>query len=172
MIAFQEEQVRECWDELYPLASDHHASSENYKRHEPFAPSLERYASYNEGRFYRLLTARDQGVLIGYFGVYLTQSMHSQRPIAQEDTFYLAPSHRGGRNALRFLRFVEAFIEKELGASTEILFSCEQDNTSGIHKLLQALDYTPVITVYSKAISTRADSAEPTSMEAAHVGTQ
>lgn len=172
MIQFQEERVRDCWDDLYPLAADHHASSQNYKRHEPFAPSQERYATYNDSGFYRLLTARDQGVLVGYFGVYLTTSMHSQLPIAQEDTFYLVPSHRGGRNALRFLRFVEDFIAKEAGPQAEILFSCEQDNTSGIHKLLHLLDFIPVITVYSKHLSTRADSAEPTRREAAHVGNQ
>ena len=172
VIQFQEERVRDCWHELYPLAADHHASSQNYKRHEPFAPSRDRYVSYNESGFYRLLTARDHGVLVGYFGVYLTQSMHSQLPMAQEDTFYLSPSHRGGRNALRFLRFVEDFIAKETGQQAEILFSCEQDNISGIHKLLKLLDYIPVITVYSKHLSTRADSAEPTRREAAHVGTQ
>lgn len=172
MIQFQEEEVRECWDELCPLAADHHASSMNYKRHEPFNPKRERYEQYNDAGMFRLLTARDQGQLVGYFGVYFMESMHSQLPIAREDTFYLAPSHRGGRNALRFLRAVEAFISQIGGPHIEILFSCESDNTSGIHKLLQMLDYIPVITVYSKSISTRADSAEPSVMEAAHVGTQ
>jgi hypothetical protein len=170
MLTFQEETVRDCWEEVYPLAYEHHRSSQNYKRHEPFNPRRERYEQYNDAGMFRLLTARDQGRLVGYFGVYLMESMHSQLPIAREDTFYLAPSHRGGRNALRFLRYVEDFISRY--APIEILFSCESDNASGIHKLLQLLDYTPVITVYSKHLSTRADSAEPSLMEAAHVGTQ
>jgi hypothetical protein len=170
MLTFHEERVRDCWEELYPLAYDHHGSSQNYKRHEPFNPRRERYEQYNDAGLFRLLTARDQGRLVGYFGVYLMESMHSQLPIAREDTFYLAPSHRGGRNALRFLRYVEAFISRS--APIEILFSCEDDNDSGIKGLLEYLDYRSVIHVYSKHLSTRADSAEPSVMEAAHVGTQ
>lgn len=170
MMTFQEESVAGCWNELYPLAYQHHQSSQNYKRHEPFRPLRERYERYNEAGIFRLLTARDQGRLVGYFGVYLMESMHSQLPIAREDTFYLEPAHRGGRNALRFLQWIEDFISRAAGPHIEILFSCEEDNTSGIHKLLKHLDYTPVITVYSKQLSTRADSAPPDQTEVAHVG--
>ena len=168
MLTFQEEQVRDCWEEVYPLAADHHKSSENYKRHEPFNPLRERYERYNDAGMFHLLTARDHGQLVGYFGVYIMESMHSQLPIAREDTFYLAPSHRKGTNAIRFLRFVEGYISR--WAPVEVLFSHEIDNASGINRILDYLDYIPVITVRSKFISTRADSAEPTVMEAAHVG--
>lgn len=167
MMVFQEERVSACWDEIYLLAAEHHRSTKNYKRHEPFAPSRERYERYNDAGIFHLLTARDAGRLVGYFGVYLTESMHSQLPILQEDTFYLDPAYRGGRNALRFIRFIEDYFRRDV--PVEVLFSCEEDNDSGIKGLLRLLEYKPVIMVWSKYLSPRADSASM-SMEAAYVG--
>jgi len=169
MLEFQEEQVASVWDELYPLAQHHHQQSENYKRHEPFNPMRERFERYNELGMFRLITARDKGLLVGYFGVYLVDSMHSQLPILTEDTLYLAPSHRGGRNAMRFITFIERYFQREI--PVEVLFSCEEDNRSGIQGLLKHLDYRPVITVFSKYLPARADSANQNHLEVAHVGT-
>lgn len=168
MMTFQEESVAACWDELLPLAYQHHQSSQNYKRHEPFRPLRERYERYNEAGIFRLLTARDHHRLVGYFGVYLMESMHSQLPILREDTFYLDPAYRGGRSALRFLDFIESYFQREV--PLEVLFSCEEDNTSGIKKLLAYRGYQPVIMVWSKYLPPRANSATPDHQEADHVG--
>lgn len=168
MVTFHVEQVRDVWDEVYPLAREHHRSTENYKRHEPFNPKRERYERYNDAGLFQLFTARDHGTLVGYFGAYLTESMHSQCPILQEDTFYIAPAYRGGRNALRFLKFIEEHFRREV--PVEVLFSCEEDNPSGIKGLLAHLEYKPVIMVWSKYLPVRADSASTLKMEAEHVG--
>lgn len=168
MLTFQEERVKNVWHEVYPLAKGHHASTQNYKRHEPFNPKRERYVAYNESGFFRLLTARDKGVLVGYFGGYITESMHSQAPIMTEDTFYLDPAYRGGRNALRFIQFIETHFRQAV--PVEVLFSCEIDNSTGIHRLLDFLEYKPVIVVRSKYLPPRADSAPSLSTEAVHVG--
>lgn len=168
MLSYQEERVSDVWDELYPLAQAHHASTQNYKRHEPFNPKRERYVQYNESGFFRLVTALDHGALVGYFGVYLTESMHSQAPIMTEDTFYLDPAYRGGRNALRFIQFIEEYFRQAV--PVEVLFSCEIDNNTGIHKLLEYLAYKPVIMVRSKYLPPRADSALAPIAEASYVG--
>jgi hypothetical protein len=170
MLTFREERVADVWDELYPLACEHHRSSQNYKRHEPFCPSRARYEQYNDAGLYKLLTARDHGLLAGYFGAYLMQSMYSQLPILREDAFYLSPACRGGRNALRFLQFIEEYLRQEV--PTEMLFSCETDNDSGIKRLLAHLDYFPAIMVWSKCLPARADSALPNPLEVAHVGSE
>jgi hypothetical protein len=49
------------------------------------------------------------------------------------------------------------------------MFSCEIDNETGIKGLLTFLDYSPVIQQYSKYLSPRADSAQPTSTEASRL---
>ena len=166
-LTFQPESVESCWDELYPLAEAHWQGTTSYRRHEPFAPSRKRYVDYNQAGFFHLLTARDGRRMAGYFGVYVTDSMHSQLRMATEDTFFLHPDYRGGRNALRFLAYIEQYCAAQ--GVRELLFSCEIDNESGIQSLLKRLDYQPVIVQYSKHLSTCADSAG-SSVKELHVG--
>lgn len=170
MLTFQEERVESVWPELYALAADHHRTTLSYRRRDAFNPDRDRYIAFNNSGLFRLLTARDGAILAGYFGIYLTTSMHSQRPMATEDTFYLAPAYRAGRSAWRFLRYVESFLSSLCPHGIEVLFSCEQDNTSGIHGLLALLDYQPGLTVYTKLIPSRADSAQPSVAGGVHVG--
>lgn len=157
MIMLQLERVADCWDELYPLAHAHQSSTTSYRRHEPFNPDKMRYIEYNEMGFFHLVTARDGTRLVGYFGLYVTKSMHSQLLMATEDTLYVHPDYRQGRLALRIIRYVERYLTT-LGVH-EILFSCELDNKTGIQGLLGLLGYTPTIQQFSKHLSTSADSA-------------
>jgi GNAT superfamily N-acetyltransferase len=170
MMTLQLERVEQVWNEVMALAALHWQGTKTYRRHYPFSPSYERYKACNESGFYQLITARnEQGQLVGYFGLYLSRSMHSQHLMLTEDTFFLHPDYRGGRYALRFLQHIEQQA-KQWGVE-EIMFSCEDDNQSGIKKLLLHLEYEPVITQFSKRLSSpRADSAVSESTEAAHVG--
>lgn len=159
MIELAVESAAQCWDEIYPLAQAHWVGTKTYRRHEPFNPDKARYIAYNEMGFLHLITARDEGKLVGYFGVYITESMHSQIKMATEDTFYIHPDYRYGRLALRFLKYIESYLT-QIGVK-DILFSCEIENKTGIKKLLRYLGYQPVILQYNKHLgpSTSADSA-------------
>lgn len=167
-VTIQPELVRDCWDEAAALLKHHWEGTATYRRHEPFNPDKSRYIAYNDMGFLHLLTAREDGKLIGYFVVYVTESMHSQIKMATEDTFYIHPDHRYGRLALRFLKYIESYLA-ELGVK-DILFSCEIENTTGIKRLLDYLGYQPVIVQYNKHLSPRADSAPSDQTEVAHVG--
>jgi GNAT superfamily N-acetyltransferase len=150
-LTFAIEPVAACWNEVMVLATQHWQGTKSYRRHEPFCPSFDRYHACNQSGFFQLFTARDGETLAGYFGVYVTDSMHSQKRMATEDTFYLAPAYRGSRTALRFLQHIEKQLV-EWGV-TEIMFSCEVDNESGIKGLLTYLQFRPVIIQYSKRLS-------------------
>src|SRR6185436_7266689 len=150
-LVFAVEPVERCWNEVLVLASQHWAGTRSYRRHEPFNPSFERYQACNQSGFFQLFTARDGETLAGYFGVYITESMHSQKRMATEDTFYLAPAYRGGRTALRFLKHIESQCQQ--WGVEEIMFSCEIDNETGIKGLLERLDYRPVIMQYAKHLA-------------------
>lgn len=168
MLTFAVESIDGCWDEFMELARLHWEGTKSYRRHEPFNLSRERYKSYEDIQFYRFMTARDGARLAGYVGVYITQSMHSQKPMATEDLFFLHPDYRGGRNALRFIQYLE---KQCLGwGAQELLFSCEADNSSGIHRLLTFLDFTPVIMQYSKQFSHHGADSSSTSEEVLDVG--
>jgi len=159
MIALQVERVVDCWDELYLLTRQHWEGTKTYRRHEPFNPDRSRYIQYNDMGFFHLITARDAGKLVGYFGIYITSSMHSQLRMATEDTFYVHPDYRQGRLALRILKYVEQYCQV-LGVH-ELMFSCEIDNQTGIKKLLKLMGFEEKVIQYSKhlAPSTSADSA-------------
>ncbi len=169
-LVFQLETVDQCWNEFLVLAKLHWEGTKSYRRHDGFNLSYERYAQCNQSGFFQFIIARDGPRMAGYFGFYLTQSMHSQKPILVEDLFFLHPDYRGGRNALRYMQHIEQWA---LGHGVqEILCSCEAENMSGIHKLLTHLDFAPVIMQYSKTIaSPSADSAQPDLNEAEHVRT-
>lgn len=150
MLTFQIEPVETCWNQIMILANLHWAGTKSYRRHYPFNPSFDRYNKLNQQGFFQLITARDGETLAGYFGVYLSQSMHSQHWMLTEDTFFLHPDYRGGRNALAFLKWIEE--QAKRWGVVEIMFSCEQDNETGIQRLLTHLDYQPVIMQYSKQL--------------------
>lgn len=170
MIQIQPERVSDCWDEIDTLARQHHAGTTSYRRHEPYNPDKARYIYNNDIGFFHLLTARDEGRLVGYFGLYLTPSMHSQLLTATEDTFFIHPDYRQGRLALRMLRHVEQFCQAR--NVHELLFSCEMDNTSGIKGLLGLLDYEPVIMQYRKCLpQPGTDSAATLATVGSHVST-
>ncbi len=170
-LVFQIETVEKVWNEVLVLANQHWASTKSYRRHEPFSPSFERYNQCNQSGFFQLFTARDGQTLAGYFGLYLSTSMHSQLLTVTEDTMFLKPEYRGGRNALRFLRhIIEACRNWKVH---EIMFSCEIDNETGIKDILKYLDFRPVVVQHSLVLtySTRADSAHDSSVEVSDVRT-
>lgn len=164
MIDFACEPVAMVWDEAMVLAHEHWKGTKGFRRHEPFNPSYTRYRTANEQGYFFVFTARDTGKLIGYFGIYVTPSMHSQLLTAQEDTFFIHPDYRDGFNAIRFIKYVERALAK--AGVKEILFSCEMDNTVA-NKLLTFLKYEPVIQQYRKKLT-----APVIEKEDAHVCTE
>lgn len=105
-LTFAIEPLADVWDGMIANARLHWAETAMAAAGEIFAPSFDRYAQY--GAMYTVFTARDDGKLVGHCGMYLVASMHSQKLLATEDTWYLLPEYRKGRNAIHFYRFVEA----------------------------------------------------------------
>lgn len=161
MIQFAIEKLQPIWPQIHAIAAMHWQETENYRHGQPFAPDAYRYFQFNEIpgigglQFYTMFTARDEGRLVGYAGMYLTTSMHSQVPIAFEDTWFLLPEYRKGRNAIRFYQYVEAACQKagieEIGMTAKL--------TNGAGRILEYLGYSFTSKQYTKDLKHRADSA-------------
>lgn len=161
MIQFGIERLQPIWAQIYAIADMHWQETEMYRHGQPFAPDAYRYFQFNDmpgiGHlpFFTMFTARDEGVLVGYAGMYLTRSMHSQVPIAYEDTWFLIPEYRKGRNALAFYKYVEAECQKagivEIGMTAKL--------TNGAGRILEYLGYSFTSKQYTKHLEHRADSA-------------
>lgn len=88
-------------------------------------------------------TARAGGELVGNCRMYIRTSLHTQTQFAVEDTLYLAPAHRGGRRALRFVEFVHDSLR--LIGVREV--RCTAKLVNGTAEFFQkALGYQPVAT--------------------------
>ena len=62
----------------------------------PYNIWLDAYQEYDATGFLLNFVVRVNGKVCGYSNIYITQSMHNQDLIAEEDTIYIVPEHRNG----------------------------------------------------------------------------
>jgi hypothetical protein len=148
-VTYNEESMAEAWDEFVALARHHWLETEGYRHNQTFAPDKNRYLAYNAQKFYRFFTVRDGAEMVGYAGCYVTDSMHTGARICQEDTWFLLPEYRKGRNALRFYRYIEDIMRSE--GVVESL--CSVKLTNGAGRILEYMKYQHVSNVYSKDLT-------------------
>ena len=156
MIEFHVEALTAAWPEIMYLASQHWMETEEYRHGQGFNPMFKRYKEFEDCGWLFVVMVRDEGVAVGYAVLYVTPSMHTQKLIATEDTFFLIPNYRGRGIANQFVEFVES--QCRIRGAVEIMFTAKAINHVG--KILERLDYRPVAVQYSKQLS-RADSASP-----------
>ena len=166
MLTFAIEKLAPIWPQILTLASAHWHETEGYRHGQEFAPDAYRYFQFNEipgaGNlaYYTMFTARYGEQLVGYAGMFITTSLHTQKVLAVEDTWFLLPEYRKGRNAIAFYKYVEAECEKagvvEIGMTAKL--------TNGAGRILEYLGYTFTSKQYSKHLH-RADSAIPAPVE-------
>lgn len=172
---FALEPLKDCWDAIYAkpdgLAYQHWMETQQYRHDQPYAPSFDRYNQYAIAGWFLQFTVRDEGRLVGYAGVYMVPSMHTQQMVSMEDTWYLAPAYRKGWNAIKFYRYMEN-VCRDLGA-VEATLTLPVSKDLG--PILERLDYQKISEQYSKNLH-RADSANAPNVtavekEKAHVCT-
>ena len=146
---FAKESLQQCWDEVIALARLHWNETEAYRHGQPFNPDAERYWHYNDIGYHHQFTVRDGGRLVGHAGMYVSQSMHTQLMVAHEDTWFLLPEYRRGRNAMRFYRYIEDDM-RGLGV-VEIMVSAKTVNQVG--RLIEYLGYEHTEKLYTKQLT-------------------
>lgn len=155
-LVFNVEPLRTSWNEMIELASQHWKETENYRHNQTFCPSFERYNQYDESGWLLHFTARHEGRMVGYAIMYVVPSMHTQQLIATEDTWFLLPEHRKGRNAIEFYKFVESVCRTrgvvEIGMTAKL--------TNGAGRILEYLGYKIVSQQYSKHLSYNEDARQ------------
>lgn len=159
---FAVENLADCWDEVVELAGRHWRETQAYRHAQPFNPQFERYNQYAAAGWYLQFTVRDQGRLVGYGGAYIVPSMHTQRVIATEDTWYLLPEYRKGWTALKFFKFMEAECVKR--GAEEVSLTVPEGIGTGV--LCERIGYKKVAIHYAKQIL-HSSEGESASVEAA-----
>lgn len=132
---------------MVALAKMQWQETEAYRHSQPFNPSYERYRQYEQIGCYFEATVRDVAKMVGFSGIYLCPSMHSQCLIATEDSLFLHPDYRKGWTAARFIKFLENECRKR--GAVEVSITSKRN---GVGKLLERLDFELVGYHYSKPL--------------------
>lgn len=112
--AFQVEQLSSAlWVELMPLLRKHYDEIAPW-RDIPLAPDFARYEALQDVKALRIVTARLEGMLIGYHCAVVMRGLHYSTIIqAQQDVLWLAPEHRRSRTGSDLLFFAEEQLRAE-----------------------------------------------------------
>jgi len=95
------EKFTETYRELEPLYRQHYKEmtdrlSEAGIHYSPYKPRLEEYGKASDGGWLLNFVLRTDGAVCGYANVYVTNDMHNNDLIAQEDTVFVLKEHRNG----------------------------------------------------------------------------
>jgi hypothetical protein len=126
---FAIEKMEDIADEIKPLHRAHWEETEEHRHELPFNPDYATFRRHERAGRYVLFTMRKDHELVGNCAMYLTRSAHTQTMMAKEDTLYLLPEARVGRNAFRFVNYVERALFR-LGAK-EINITVKVVNVAG-----------------------------------------
>jgi len=95
------EKFTDTYRELEPLYRQHYKEmtdrlSEAGIHYSPYNPRLEEYGKASDGGWLLTFVLRAEGAACGYINVYVTNDMHNNDLIAQEDTLFVLKEHRNG----------------------------------------------------------------------------
>lgn len=158
MVEIRQERVADIWREIAKIAEEHWKETEAYRHGQGFNPNWDQYFRYEEMGLYHQFTARHDGKLVGYGGFYVMPSMHTQRLIGSEDTYFVLPEYRRGRTALNLFKAMENRA-KALGA-VELTVTTKVSNPKA-ELIVQYMGYRVVEHRWSKPLNQEQRHVQP-----------
>ena len=133
------ESFRQVLDELKPLHEAHWLETEKFRHGLRLNPDYEAMAlRERQGRLLQF-TARRAGSLVGHLRLYTGLSLHTQTVVAEEDTLYIDPAHRGGFMVMALLRYAEQVLTALHPAGIEIRTNSKVINRADV--LMRRMGY-------------------------------
>jgi GNAT superfamily N-acetyltransferase len=146
-ISYQVEAFKDIRKEIGPLWEAHYKEIARHQDRIALSPDYDRYERIDEAGAMCFVTARDNGVLVGYFVCFIMPNLHfKDHVMASNDLIYLYPSHRKGYTAAKMIRYMEKVL-KEKGVS-RLLVNVKTANDFGI--LMDREGYTVIEHIYEK----------------------
>jgi len=148
-VKYQQEFLDSVVDDIRPLLESHWEEVALNKEKIKINPDWDTYYALQEQGKLDIFTARDEGVLVGYFVVFVSQHIHYKDHLfANNDLIYLAPSHRKGFTGVNLVKFAEACL-KEDGVS---VLTVNTTNRKPFDNILRYLGFSPSEVLHSKYI--------------------
>jgi len=149
MITYQEEELKDCVEEMKPLVKRHWEEISLYKDKIKLNPDYDKYLLLASLDMLHVFTARDNGDLIGYFVSFIQPHIHyKDNMFAVNDALFIAPEHRKGSLGYKLFKNAEIAL-KEMGIHVMLIHSkVHQD----FKPLMDKLGFDRVEHTYSKYI--------------------
>jgi len=148
-VVYQRERIREVWEEAIPLLREHYKEIGLYNDKVLFDPAIDQYEVMDDMDMLYILTARDDGKLIGYYSCFIQPNLHYQQTLTSvNDVFYIHPDFRKGFVGIKLLK--EA--EKHMRALGVDVMSLEFKTYAPLDPLLERLGWDYTARFYSKYI--------------------
>ena len=143
------ETLSECLEEMKPLLVKHWEEIALHRDKIELSPNYERYYEAEALGLIHIVTARNEGRLVGYFISFIAPHMHYQEhSFAVNDILFIAPEYRGSGVGADMFSYAEAEL-KALGVSVVMI---AMKTHSPFDELCKGLGYSNVERVYSKYI--------------------
>jgi hypothetical protein len=119
-ISYQVETLATSRDEALPLLERHYEEIAQFKSVQKLDPDWDAYEALQRAGKLWVMTARDNGVLVGYIVMIVTTDMHYRKLLrAVEDIHFILPEYRKGLTGYKMLaRTVQAMRERGVGTVT------------------------------------------------------
>lgn len=154
----QVERFEAVLPELIPLHEAHWKETERHRHGIALDPSYDSMQRRFRGGNALQFTIRREGVLVGHLREWLFHSEHTRTPVAEEDTLFIVPEHRGSFLPLRLIAYAEQCV-LQLFPAFEARTNSKLVNRADV--LMKRAKYTPFAIQHVKFLR-RAESAEQT----------
>lgn len=150
MISYQLEPFLAAYEEAKPSLVRHYDEiAENKEVIGPICPDLVAYLAIEKAGKLRVLTARNDGQIVGYFAFLISRNLHYDVKGSTEDIYWIAPEYRGvPRLAIRM--FLEA--EKIMRSDGALISTVKTKVANDHEKFFAHLGYRPFERVYCKVL--------------------
>jgi len=149
MVKYQQEFLETCRNELEELFNLHWEEIALNKDKIQLNPNWDAYEAIEESGHLKIFTARSNGILIGYFFVVVSVSLHYKDHLfADNDLIYLHKDYRKGFTGINLIKFAEKCLRED-GVS---LLKINTKVHKPFDKLMDYLKFDCVERVYTKYI--------------------
>lgn len=150
MLTFQEETFSQAIPEGRRLLNLHWHEVARDQERIGLLPRFDRYERAEDAGSLLIVTARDDGALVGYAVFFIDKNLHyAQSTWGISDIFWLHPDARRGRAGMRLLLFAE---ERLRARGAEMMHTTTKIEHPAASRLLQFLGHIPIETVHAKFI--------------------
>jgi hypothetical protein len=149
-ISFEVERFSDVIGEMREYFTAHYQELATFKdKISEVNPDYALYEAMDAAGKLHLVTARDEGKLVGYYvGVVMPQPHYKTTLAAMADLYWLHPDYRKGFTGVDFLRFIESSL-KERGVQVTVMGT---KLSKDLGRLYEHLGYQPTDTVWRKWI--------------------